>query len=58
VAQLRRKGNKRRWREEAEEEEARDCGAMLRQTIEYAWYTNKAKALDTPGEMHTNAHRC
>lgn len=46
-------------------EEARGCGrgrggggrAMLRQTIEYAWYTNKAKALDTPGEMHTNAHR-
>lgn len=33
-------------------------GAMLRQTIEYAWYTNKAKPLDTPGEMHTNAHRC
>lgn len=30
---------------------------MLRQTIEYAWCTNKAKALDTPGEMHTNAHR-
>lgn len=45
-------------REGGREGEARGCGAMLRQTIEYAWYTNKAKALDTPGEMHTNAHRC
>lgn len=53
VAQLRRKGNGGReggWGGEG-------LWAMLRQTIEYAWYTNKAKALDTPGEMHTNAHR-
>lgn len=51
VAQLRRKGNG--GERKGEEEVARGCRAMLRQTIEYAWYTNKAKALDTPGERCT-----
>jgi len=49
-------GEKGRARGEGGREGGKEEKTVLRQAIEYAWYTNKAKALDTPGEMHASAH--